>query len=61
MSKKRFTNTERLGVNKVESIFLKDFEWIPRTIFQSDVGIDMTVEVAKNGKPLVSCQARIDG
>lgn len=52
MSQKRFTNTERLGVNKVESIFLKDFEWIPRTIFQSDVGIDMTVEVAENGKPI---------
>ncbi|MBI9040199.1 DUF4365 domain-containing protein [Lutibacter sp.] len=52
MSRTRFTNTERIGVNKVESIFLKDFEWIPRTIFQSDVGIDMTVEVAENGNPI---------
>lgn len=51
MPENRFSNTERLGVNKVENIFLKDFEWIPRTLFQTDVGIDMTVEVADNGIP----------
>lgn len=48
---KRFTPTERIGVNKVEQIFLSIFNWIPRTIFESDVGIDMFVEIVKNDKP----------
>lgn len=47
----RFTPTERLGVNQVEKIFLDDFGWIPRQVFQSDVGIDMEVEICDNGKP----------
>ncbi|MVM41972.1 DUF4365 domain-containing protein [Spirosoma sp. HMF3257] len=47
----RFSNTERVGVNRVESIFLSDFEWIPRTILQTDVGIDMFVEISNNGLP----------
>lgn len=51
MSKNRFSKIERLGVNKVEQIFLDDFEWIPRTIFQTDVGIDMNVEIAEEGMP----------
>jgi len=51
MSKKRFSNTERIGVNKVENIFLQEFDWIPRTLFQTDVGIDMTVEVSNGGVP----------
>jgi len=51
MSKKRFSNTERVGVNKVENIFLQEFDWIPRTLYQTDVGIDMTVEVSNEGVP----------
>ena len=50
---KRFSPTERLGVNAVEKIFLKEFEWIPRSITETDVGIDMTVETVDkdpNGK-----------
>ena len=41
----RFNPTERIGVNKVEAIFLNDFRWIPRTMLQTDVGIDMHVEI----------------
>ncbi|WP_428662238.1 DUF4365 domain-containing protein [Runella sp.] len=47
----RFDNTERIGVTTVEGIFLRDFNWIPRTIFQSDVGIDMIVELTDAGVP----------
>jgi len=47
----RFTKTERLGINQVEKIFLDDFGWIPRQVFQSDVGIDMEVEICHNGNP----------
>jgi hypothetical protein len=47
----RYSSTERLGVTEVEKIFLQ-FNWIPRTIFQTDVGIDMTVEICKNGDPV---------
>lgn len=46
----QFSNTERIGVNKIESIILSDFKWIPRTILQSDVGIDMEVEIVENNK-----------
>lgn len=48
--KKRFDNTERTGVNRVEEIFL-DFGWIPRRILESDVGIDMEVEIVEDGIP----------
>jgi len=41
----RFNPTERIGVNKVEAIFLNEFRWIPRTLLQTDVGIDMHVEI----------------
>lgn len=47
---KTYTPTERLGVNKVEGVFL-EIGWIPRTVYQTDVGIDMTVEVANDGNP----------
>lgn len=46
----RYSETERLGVNAVEKIFLK-LGWIPRQIFQSDVGIDMEVEICEKGNP----------
>jgi hypothetical protein len=46
----RFTKTERIGVNEVERIFLKS-GWIPRTISQTDVGIDMEVEICEDGDP----------
>lgn len=47
----RFSSTERIGVNKVEKIFLEDFSWIPRHVLQSDVGIDMEVEMCNDGRP----------
>lgn len=46
----QFSNTDRIGINKIESIILSDFNWIPRTILQSDVGIDMEVEIVENHK-----------
>lgn len=48
----KFSPIERIGVSKIETIFLKEFEWIPRTILETDVGIDMTVEIAEKGEPL---------
>lgn len=47
----KFSPTERIGVSKIETIFLKEFEWIPRTILATDVGIDMTVEISEKGEP----------
>ncbi|MDC8104963.1 DUF4365 domain-containing protein [Chryseobacterium sp. B21-037] len=46
----QFNNIDRIGINKVESIILSAFGWIPRTILQSDVGIDMEVEIVDNKK-----------
>lgn len=46
----RFNNIERLGVNAVEKIVLET-NWIARSILQTDVGIDMEVEVCDNGEP----------
>lgn len=46
----RFSPTERIGVNFVEDFFLNQ-GWIPRTIYQSDVGVDMEVEIASKGLP----------
>ncbi|HYD91732.1 MAG TPA: DUF4365 domain-containing protein, partial [Flavobacterium sp.] len=37
-------------MNEAERIFL-DLDWIPRGITQSDVGIDMEVEVCEGGNP----------
>lgn len=51
MTKKRFSPTEHLGVNEVERIFLKDFSWITRRILESDMGVDMEVEICKNDHP----------
>jgi hypothetical protein len=48
--KARFDKTERTGVNRIEEIFL-GFGWIPRRILESDVGIDMEVEVVEAGMP----------
>src|SRR5437899_909176 len=42
--------TEKLGINAVERIFL-DFGWIFRRQTEDDYGIDAIVEVAKDGLP----------
>src|SRR5688572_19415085 len=47
---KRFSATERIGVNEVHRIFL-DWGWIPRDLLQSDMGIDMEVEICDDGDP----------
>lgn len=44
-----YNPTERIGVNAVEGIFLKDFEWIFREQPISDTGIDAHVEIVLNG------------
>lgn len=46
----RFINTERVGLNEVEKIFLSH-KWIARLILQTDVGIDMEVEICENDEP----------
>jgi hypothetical protein len=48
----KYSKSERIGVNAVEKIFLDDLDWIPRNIFQSDIGIDMVVEVSQEGTPV---------
>lgn len=44
MIKKRYSSTERIGVNKVEQIFLELFNWIFREQPIVDMGIDAQVE-----------------
>ncbi|GAO43730.1 DUF4365 domain-containing protein [Flavihumibacter petaseus] len=56
-----FNPTERIGVNAVEAIFLKDFKWIFREQPISDMGIDAHVEIANEGIPtgqLISLQIK---
>jgi hypothetical protein len=48
----RYTNTERLGINRVEAIFIEEFEWIVREQPVQDMGIDMHVEIVnKDNNP----------
>lgn len=41
---KRYSSTERTGVNKVESVFINKFKWIFREQPIVDLGIDAQVE-----------------
>jgi hypothetical protein len=43
--------TERLGVNAVERIFMKELGWIFREQTVADWGIDAQVEVANESRP----------
>lgn len=47
----RYTKTERLGVNAVESIFLETFDWIFREQPILDMGIDAHVEYVNDSGP----------
>lgn len=47
----RFSPTERIGVNAVEAVFLNEFQWITRSQYESDQGIDSQVEVCVDGRP----------
>jgi len=47
----RHSNTERRGVNAVESAFINDLDWIFREQPIADVGIDAFVEKKDNGIP----------
>src|SRR5882724_7515182 len=44
-------NTERVGVNAIEAIFLKEFDWAFREQSVSDYGIDAIVEEKVDGQP----------
>lgn len=44
--------TDKVGVNAVEAIFLKDFDWLFREQSISDWGVDAHVEVKANGRPI---------
>lgn len=47
----RYTKTERIGINTVESIFLKSFGWIFREQPIVDMGIDAQVEYVNEKRP----------
>ncbi|NJW52443.1 DUF4365 domain-containing protein [Salinimicrobium oceani] len=47
----RYSETERLGVNAVESIFLKTFKWIFREQPIIDMGIDAHIETVDSKGP----------
>ncbi|MDR6302316.1 DUF4365 domain-containing protein [Mesonia maritima] len=47
----RYSPTERIGVNHVESIFLKKFKWIFREQPILDMGIDAQVEYVNGNGP----------
>ncbi|MCI5207824.1 MAG: DUF4365 domain-containing protein [Candidatus Electrothrix sp. ATG2] len=48
---KRYSPTERLGVNETERIVLKELVWIFREQPIVDVGIDALIEQVKDGNP----------
>lgn len=50
-NKPRNDNTERIGVNAVEAITIKDFNWIFREQPIQDMGIDAHIELVDDGKP----------
>src|SRR5262245_1014276 len=50
MGKKSTDPTNRIGINAVEAIFLKEFKWIFREQHVSDFGIDAQVEAVVDGK-----------
>ena len=47
----RYNTTERLGINAVEQIILKELKWIFREQLIADMGIDAQIEVVCNGVP----------
>jgi len=47
----RYTPTERLGINAVEQIVLKELQWIFREQPIADMGIDAHIETVINGAP----------
>lgn len=49
--KTRYDPLSRIGINEVNRIFVSDFKWIPRDVLQSDVGIDIEVEICESGTP----------
>ncbi len=50
--KKRFSKTERIGVNKAESIFINDFDWVFREQPILDFGIDAHIEIVQDNPTL---------
>jgi hypothetical protein len=53
----RYTTTERLGINAVEQVVLKELQWIFREQPIADMGIDAHVETVCNGAPTGQLQA----
>jgi len=47
----RYTPTERIGINAVEQIVLKELRWIFREQPIVDMGIDAQIETVSNGHP----------
>lgn len=47
----RYTPTERIGVNEVEKIIIKNIGWIFREQPITDVGVDAIIEQVENGEP----------
>lgn len=47
----RYNNTERIGVNKTEQIFIEEIGWIFREQPLVDVGIDALIEISEEGVP----------
>ena len=50
-NKSTYNTTERIGVNAVEKIILKEFGWIFRDQPIIDMGIDAHIESVEGGKP----------
>ncbi len=48
--KQRYSSMEQLGMNAIEKIFL-EMDWIKRPQSESDMGVDLIVEEAIDGKP----------
>ena len=47
----RYNQTERIGINAIEQIFIKEFGWVFREQPIVDVGIDALIEQSENGNP----------
>lgn len=47
----RYNQTERIGINAAEQIFIKEFNWVFREQPIVDVGVDALIEQSENGNP----------
>lgn len=50
-NRERYTPTEFVGINEIESVILNEYKWIFKRQPNPDVGIDVQIEIVDDGYP----------